>query len=230
MSSFPAATNVAWAVATIAKPVVGVLAFKQRRAYPFFNVYIWMSFVATIGLWAVAKWPTHYFYAYYYGLLLVDLLLVLVVYEFARLLFWPFKILPRNVRIAGGVFLMVGTIAALSLWEFFPSAYPDKIAALARTVDRSASIFMIAGITVVWAIAWYLQILWRSWAAGIAIGIACNATLSAAWSMLTNSANDRLWSSLQWFPVAIYIVAEVIWLNTFLQPESVLLRSGRANV
>ncbi len=228
MSFFPASTNVVWAIATLAKPVVGVLAFKQRRAYPIFNVYIWVSFIATISLWVLANRPIHYFYAYYYGLLIIDFLLVLVVYEFAKLLFWPFKVLPRKVQIGAGAILLGGTIVALALWRFFPSAYPDKVSAVARTVDRSASIFLIAGIAVVWAIAWYLQILWRSWAAGIAVGLACNATLSAVWNLATNSANDRLWGSLQWFPVAIYIVAEIIWLNTFLQPEAVLLRPRRS--
>ncbi len=228
MSSFPATTNIVWALATLAKPAVGVLAFRQRQAYPCFNIYIWVSFALTIALWAIAKFPTHYFYGYYYGLFVIDLLLVLVVCEFARLLFWPLKILPREIRIAGATFLFGGTIVAIALWRLFPSAYPDKIAAIARTVDRSASILMIAGIAVIWAVAWYLQILWRSWAAGIAIGITCNVTLSAFWNWATNSANDRLWVSLQWFPVAAYIVAEIIWINTFLRPEAILLRPMRS--
>lgn len=227
MSSFPAATNVAWAVATLAKPAVGILAFKQRRAYPWFNIYIWVSFVATVGLWVVANRPIHYFYGYYYGLLLVDVLLLLVLGEFARLLFWPFSVLPREVRVAAGSLLIGGAVVALALWWFFPSAYPDKIAAFARTIDRSASILLIVGIAVVCAIAWRLQVLWRSWAAGIAFGIACNATLSAFWTLATNSANDHLWRSLQWFPVAVYIIAEVIWIHTFLRPETVLLKVSR---
>lgn len=223
MSLFPAGINFIWAITTLAKVVVAVLAFRQRRSYPCFNLYVQVSLVITLVLWLAAPNSQYYFYGYYLGMVIVDLLLVMAVGELAKLLFWPLWILPKDVTIAAGSLALGAVILVGATWRFFPSSYPHKVAAFARSADRTATLLLTVAIAVIWAVSTYLQIPWRKWASGIAIGLACNFALSSLWTTASASASDSLWTAIQWLHLCAYLLAELIWIWTFTNAETSLI-------
>ncbi|HEV3041865.1 MAG TPA: hypothetical protein VHA33_29140 [Candidatus Angelobacter sp.] len=161
---------------TIAALQLVLLAFacrqKLTRKLPWYVGLLAFFSAKSIALMAVAQLSSYalYMYAYYVGITIEIPLLILVVYDFFKIVFEPRSTLPPGtlpkISLTMVCVFLAGAVAAI--WR--PSQSTDVMLALLRTVHRSTEFVVCCSLWTVIVYARFMGIPWTRKVAGIASG------------------------------------------------------------
>jgi hypothetical protein len=205
----------------------GLLAYalhrKLWRQSPFFMAFL--SFVAlqSSASFLISQYLSYssYVVAFYAGMAMETVLLLMVVYEVFRVGFNPIGVLPsgtvaRIVAFLGAI--VVGSVS-LALWK--PAVSSDAFFALAKTCHRSAEFVVCCAL---WSIILYarsLAIPWQTRIAGIARGFLFYLTVQAFTTAGIALSSGAVVTWLSRVGIASYFVALVLWFRAARQQDEI---------
>jgi hypothetical protein len=198
-----------------------LLLFRHRVywQYPFFFAYTGYSVMATAALLATSSNPRVYLVAYWANEGALAVMAVLALHEVFRRVFFGFYAQFRWFR------LLFPAVVALALLIVLWAAFHGQTAQ-GNALKRAILLFGIAVnfiqallFCLFIAIARTFRLRWRFAPLGILLGFTLAALGSALAYWGVSVFGTRFENFLKYVPPVAFILAVVIWLDTFLRPE-----------
>jgi hypothetical protein len=195
------------------------------RVAPRYVIFIGFLSVQSTLLFLVSRYLTYsaYVWAFYLGMGIETLLLVLVLYDIFRSVFDPLGSLPPKIvaKIASQVVAIAAAALTLAIWK--PAVSPDAVLSFLRTFHRSAE--FIATLSL-WSVVLYARALgipWRSRVAGLASGFLLYLTVQSLITAAIGLNPGR--AVISWLSrtgIISYVVSLVIWILAVRRQEAVV--------
>lgn len=115
----------------------------------------------------------------------------------------------------------VGVVALVSLLlsRHFPSAYPNRAMAVARTADTWASLGLCLVFVAIVMGAFWQGVWWLNRPRGIALGLMLYLPFRLIARLAVHSAGRRTVYWLNWIELVSYLGTLLIWIRAFVVPE-----------
>jgi len=211
--------------------LVGVLIWRNaHRSNPAFFIYVLFTCLHDIVLLALRHEVTIYFNVYYGGHVIQQGILVAVAVEMLLDSFRALRKVPRAPAtvLASAVVWVVFTIALAT--SGVSTAYTKRFVVVARSLDRSVTFILFATFLFITLFSSYLNVPWRRRAYGVGLGFLFSLPIQTVLTWLESlhraAVTERLW--IIW--VSTFFITQIIWLATFLAPESRHFRASVADL
>jgi hypothetical protein len=209
------------AVSLILQGFLFALLWRQRTywQFPFFFAYTGYSVCATVVLLATSSHFGAYLFAYWANEALLAVLAVLALHEAFRRVFFGFYARFRWFRL---LFPAVVALALLIvLWAALhgPTARSSALRSAVLLFGIAVNFIQALLFCLFIGIARTFRLRWRFAPLGILLGFTISAVGSLVDYWGVSVFGTKVENFLKYVPPVAYILAVVIWLDTFLRPE-----------
>jgi len=206
-------------------PIIGgVLAVvllwrKANRQFPFFFTYVSTSIFIGLFRAAVASNYLLYFEVYWTTEAIYIVLALLALHEAFRKVFaafyekrWFWLYFPLVVAAIFAIAIAYGLLN--------PPVQASRLISLILMLGTAVSLVQVAIFGLFFLLVWFHGIRWRDYPFGIVVGFAIIA-LGSLWGNWSRSVFGTKFNKFFGYaPAVAYIVAVIVWLDTFLRPPS----------
>ena len=192
---------------------------KLHREFPFFFGYLIASLlIPAIRLgfrhdylvWFKVVWLTEAIYAVLVLLALHEVFRKVFAAFYERRWFWLFFPLVVAAIFAIAIAFRLGS----------PPVQASRLISLILTLGTAVSLVQVAIFGLFFVLVWFHGIRWRDYPFGIVVGFAIIA-LGSLWGNWSRSVFGTKFNKFFGYaPAVAYIVAVIVWLDTFLRPPS----------
>lgn len=211
--------------------LVGVLLWrKAHRSNPAFFLYVLFTCLHDIVLLAARNEQWTYFHVYYGGHVIQQGILVAVAVEILLDSFRALRKVPRGptTALAAGMVWVVVTIVLFT--SGVSTAYVNRIAVIAKSLDRSVTFVLFATFLFIALFSSYLDVPWKRRAYGVGLGFLFSLPVQTVitWleSLHLGSVTEHLW--VVW--ISTFFITQAVWFATFLAPDSRRFRATVADL
>jgi hypothetical protein len=190
---------------------------KQHREFPFFFLYIVSSiFLLLVRLSVISNYRVFFMVSWGAAVIYVVLAL-LALHEVFRKVFaafyekrWFWLFFP----------LIVGAISVLAVIYRLgsPPAQANQVISLIISLGMAVNLVQALLFVLFFALVWFNGIGWRGYPFGIVMGFAAIAIVAFSVQWARSEFGTRLNIVSSYAPAVAYILAVILWLNTFLRP------------
>jgi len=192
---------------------------KTYRAFPVFFLYVSFSITFIILRIAVSGDYELFFFVFWATEVVYVVLALLVLHEVFRKVFaafyekrWFWLFFPLVVA-------AIFTIAVIYSFSS-PPVQASRLISLILTLGTAVSLVQVAIFGLFFLLVWFHGIRWRDYPFGIVVGFAIIA-LGSLWGNWSRSVFGTKFNKFFGYaPAVAYIVAVIVWLDTFLRPPS----------
>jgi len=208
---------------TLVGPIVGVwlaailIRRKAHSEFPFFFLYISSSILIGLIRASVSNNYKLFFEVYWATEALYVVLSLLALHEVFRKVFasfyknWWFWLFFPSVVAAISVVAVVYRLGS-------PPVQANRVISLILSLGTAVSLVEVALFVLFFVLVWFHGILWRDYPFGIVLGFAILA-IGALWGNWARSVFGTKFNRFFGYaPSVAYIIAAVIWLETFMRP------------
>lgn len=207
------------------------IARRAHKSYPVFFTYLGYCVLRSLilrSIVAFGRTSDYYFYAYWIGAVIEDVLLLGVTIEIARPLFFPLWIIPREPRrLFYGSLALLCCVSVIITFTSKSGLYGISSEyfwlALDKTLTRSAYLLLLGTIISGMLLAAHLRIPWRRRAILIAAGLLFYVALDAWYWTVTISLKGWAATAFAWIDLLGSIVACLCWASASLIPDTQLI-------
>jgi hypothetical protein len=190
---------------------------KANREFPFFFAYVSASICIGLFRAAVAGNYLFYFEVYWTTEALYIVLALLALHEVFRKVFatfyerrWFWLFFP-SVVIAISVLAVIYRLGS-------PPAQANEVISLIISLGMAVNLVQALLFVLFFALVWFNGIGTREYPFGIVMGFAAIAIVTFAADWARSEFGTRLNIVSSYAPAVAYILAVILWLNTFLRP------------
>jgi hypothetical protein len=216
--------------------LVRLVRLRMQEQLPFFLAYILfelVEFLASfiIGLF-IQQLDSPFRTAVYRWVVLVfgnginTLLGLGVIYELgSELVISHSPLAPVLRRILGGILALLVLVAAISSGAMSDVSV-HRVVNIFQVLDFSSSLIQVGMLLVLFVLTRVLQISWRSWTAGIALGLGISACIDLASAAWRANFGESGFIAVDIAQMAAFHVCVVVWLVYLFLPERARTFSG----
>jgi hypothetical protein len=215
--------DVLWAAPQALSVVVVFLVLhrKLEKHAPFFVSYLVFHLIEFLTFFTMAQIPVEtstYQLGESLDLCIGTALTIGVIYELGNALLAPRRslapLLHRALRWTLAILLLAAAIGSASLHEIETPHWK-----LMEPLDFSSALIRAGMLFALFAFASALRISWRSWTAGIALGLGFTACVDLATAPLRAAFGSSVFHAVDIIQLIGYNVTVLIWLLCFLLPD-----------
>jgi hypothetical protein len=200
--------------------IVGAM-FRSRihSRFPWFLAYVISLIVIGVLRFSVASNYRLYFWAFWITEAIYAGLAVLALHEVFRQVFLGFYLRYRGFRllfpcVLAGTLLIVGFVAFCN-----PPLETNRLISFILLLGISVSLIQLCLFGLFIFLARSFMLPWRFAPLGITLGFAISALGTSVAYWMVSIFGTRLQSFGKYAPPVAYILATLVWLDTFLRPE-----------
>jgi hypothetical protein len=205
-----------WGTIAVLQLVLLAFAWRQklRRHLPWYVTLLGYFSAKSLALMTVVQLCSYntYLYVYYAGMAIEIPILIMVVYDFFRIVFEPRSTLPAGtlpkISLAVVCVILTGVVAAI--WQ--PIHSIDSLLAFLRTAHRTTEFVVCCSLWCVVIFAFVVGIPWTKRVAGIASGFLFYLTAQTVIAWLAGYASQPWVSVLNRVSSVSYLVGLVFWV------------------
>ena len=190
---------------------------KANRQFPFFFLYVSASIFIGLFRAAVANNYLLYFEVYWTTEALYIVLALLALHEVFRKVFAAFY-----EKRWFWLFFPVVVIAISALAVIYrlgsPPAQANQVMSFIISMGMAVNLVQALLFVLFFLLVWLNGIGWREYPFGIVMGFAAIAIVTFAANWARSEFGTRLNVVSSYAPAVAYILAVIVWLNTFLRP------------
>lgn len=209
-------------IGLILQAFLGMVLFRKRTywEFPFFFVYTAYSVIGTTALLATNSRYDLYYYAFWANEAGSNVLAILTLHEVFRKVFFGFYVQSRWFRL---LFPFSAVLAVLIvLWSTAHSRHllTNHLMSLILALGISANFIQVALFCLFMAIARTFHLRWQFAPLGIILGFALDSIGTAIGYWARSKFGTSIENFLVYVSPVAYILAIVVWLDTFFfRPE-----------
>jgi hypothetical protein len=188
--------------------------------FPFFFAYSVYSLVATVVLLAVNSNYRLYFYLFWVNEACLALLAVLALHEVFRRVFFGFYSKFREFRLLFPTVIAFVVVFVLWTTEQSPPIRVSPLRSAILLFGIAVNMIQIGLFSLFLAVGRTFLLRWRFAPLGIILGFTATALGSVLDYWVISEFGTRLEAVTKYVPPVAYILTVIVWLDTFLRPES----------
>lgn len=225
-----AITNYIWTVAILLKlALMGIIiSRKAYLEYPAFTLYIALSVVRSLALYAIAfrYYGPMYYWTFWIGQSVITVVLVGVMFEVLQSAFkTACSVFPQYMRNMLRISILV--VIVLSAFAYQLNAEPTLVE-LVRRLDRTSSLLLLASFGITALVSNHLGLVWKPRTYGIALGFLFYYGVEAFVTVLM-AGFDYAVPALNAVEVFAFLIAEGVWIG-YLGPRRAHRQISRAEI
>jgi hypothetical protein len=190
---------------------------KTNRKFPFFFLYVISSIVFAILRLSVSSNYPLFFVIYWITEAVYVLLALLALHEVFRKIFaafyekrWFWLFFP-SVVIAISVLAVIYRLGS-------PPTQANAVMSFIISMGMAVNLVQALLFVLFFVLVWFNGIGWREYPFGIVMGFAAIAVMTFSVQWARSEFGTRLNVVSSYAPAVAYILAVILWLNTFLRP------------